>query len=147
MPEVSFEIKGLKELAKQLDGMSETFARSTLRTGLRNSMRPVVKDAKARAPRDRGDLAKSLIGKVKVTKNGEGQARLIGRRSKGYVGGFYLHIIELGSSQHPARPFMRTAFDSNQGKIEPAFIDAINKTIARKLKKAGVTLNREEDIE
>ena len=47
MVEVNHEIVGLRELAKNIDKLKPAFARSTLRTALRNAAKPVAVDAKA----------------------------------------------------------------------------------------------------
>ena len=50
MVAISSEIKGLPELAKNSAKLKKSFARSTLRTALRNAAKPVVKGAQDRVP-------------------------------------------------------------------------------------------------
>ena len=49
--QIHTEITGLRELSKELGAKKESFARSALRTALRNAAKPVLKAAKG--PRTR----------------------------------------------------------------------------------------------
>ena len=100
MVDINTEITGLKELRKNVDSLSKSFARTTLRTALRNAAKPVVKEAKALVPVDSGDLKRSIRSKATVTKAGDGYAD-VGFDRKQYHGQF----VELGTSQQAARPF------------------------------------------
>ena len=51
MVDINTEITGLKELRKNVDSLSKSFARTTLRTALRNAAKPVVREAKVPSPR------------------------------------------------------------------------------------------------
>ena len=134
MPELEIEIKGIKELAKNIDSLGKNFARSTLRTALRNAAKPVVGRAKAKVPVATGDLKRSLAAVVKVDRDGVGIARVGARRGGGFRG-YHVHLVELGTSQQPARPFLRPALDDaeSQGEVRDAFIMALNNTIEKRL--------------
>ena len=146
-PTVDFEIEGLKELAKDIDALTEGFKRSMMRTALRGAARPVVKGAKARVPVDEGDLKRSLIAKVSVTRDGRGEARVIARTTKGFHG-FHAHLVELGTSQQSAQPYLRPSLDAaeSSGDILGGFITAVNKTIDGRLKKDRIASGKEEDV-
>ena len=65
MPEVSFKITGLKELAANRSKLSKSLEKSMLRTALRNAAKPVVKRAKENVLRsmdwyESGDLAENI---------------------------------------------------------------------------------------
>ena len=117
-------------------------------TALRGAIKPVVKGSKARVPVASGDLKRSLIGKASVTRDGKGEARVIARSTKGFQG-WRAHLIELGTSRQSAQPYMRPAFDAalQGGDILGGFFTAINKTIAKRLKKDRIALGKEEDVE
>lgn len=136
MPEIEYEIKGLKEMAKNLDSLGKNFARSTLRTALRNAAKPVVKRAKAKVPVATGDLKRSLAAVAKVDRDGVGIARVGARRDGGFRG-YHVGLVELGTSQQPARPFLRPALDDaeSQGEVRDAFITALNATIEKRAAK------------
>ena len=96
---VNTEITGLKELRKNVDGLKKSFARTTLRTALRNAAKPVVKEAKALVPVDSGDLKRSIRSTAKVSKAGDGYAD-VGFDRKQFHGQF----VELGTSQQASPP-------------------------------------------
>jgi hypothetical protein len=106
---------------------------------------PIINSAKNLAPKDSGDLAKSIgfiTGKDKDNKT----KVLIGLRKEyynNYLGvmfeygtvariqqdtGRYTGIIE-------ARPFMRPALDQNAGKVTDGIINGVDKILAKLAKK------------
>ena len=134
--DIQYKITGLKELAKNRRKLSRSFERVTLRTGLRNAAAPVRKraqgHARARDLRESGDLIKGIATHVRVDRAGQGTA-LIGYRPPVFYGGFH----ELGTSQVPAKPHLRPGLDDahQAGEVTAGFVTAINKTIAKALKK------------
>lgn len=130
MVEVTSEITGLKDLAKNVDKLSKSFAKSTLRTALRNAAAPVRKEARAQAPRETGRLRRNIKSKATVKRSGYGYAD-VGVTTEA----FYGNLIETGTSQQPARPFLRPALTkgNQNGAIQDGFINALNKTIERVL--------------
>ena len=133
-PTVGFEIEGLKELAKNADKLRRSFTTSTLRTALRGAAKPVLRRAKATVPVDSGRLKRSLGTRAKVERGGFGFADVEARRGGKYQG-YHAHLVELGTSQQSAQPFLRPAIDAagRAGEVDAAFVEAINKTIERQL--------------
>ena len=131
MVAIKSEITGFKELSKNIDKLSKSFSRSTLRTALRAAGKPVLENAQDIVAVESGDLKMSLKSKATVNRAGEGYVDI--GVEKGKV--FYGHIVESGSSQQSARPFLRPSLDKadKDGSIEEAFIGALNKTIAKQL--------------
>lgn len=123
-------IEGLPELARNARKLKASFARTTLRTALRNAARPVVKEAKANAPTRTRQLRRDIKSKAKVTRSGFGYAD-VGFAKRSFYGGF----VETGTDTQRAQPFLEPALDklTDDGTIEDAFIGAINKTIANAL--------------
>ena len=132
MVEINSNIQGLKELAKNVDKLSKSFHRTTLRTALRNAAKPVRDLARDKVPVASGDLRKGIRTVAKVNRDGEGYAN-VGFDPKEFHGLF----VELGTSQQSAKPFLRPALDEadSQGKIGAAFVDSINATIKKQLGK------------
>ena len=133
MVEVSHEIKGLKDLAKNSDKLKKNFASTTLRTALRNAAQPVRNKARAKVPIGEGDLKKAIAINAKVDKKGEGHADIGFRKDKAFYGGF----VELGTSTQQARPYLRPALEESEPEILPAFVNALNKTIDKALGRLG----------
>ena len=134
MVEINSNIQGLKELSKDIDKLSKSFQRATLRTALRNAAKPVRQLARDKVPVASGDLRKGIRTEAKVNRDGEGYAN-VGFDRKEFHGLF----VEVGTSQQSARPFLRPALDEadSKGLIGAAFIDAINATIQKQLGKLG----------
>ena len=132
MVEINSDIQGLKELAKNVDKLSKSFARTTLRTALRNAAKPVRQEARALVAVESGDLKGAIGVKVTVTKAGDGYADVGFDRDE-----FHGLFVELGTSQQRARPFLRPALEEGyrSGKIQAAFIDSLNSTIRKQLGK------------
>lgn len=145
-----FKITGLEPaLAK----MREVTAQVTLK-GVRGSaskaMRIVRDAARANArriddPESAADIAKNIAVSTKVyPRLGEVRSRVGVRggarpdsRKTGYDAKNTGHwrYIELGTSEHPARPFMRQALENNVDKVVGTFVEdlsgAIDKAVAR----------------
>ena len=133
MVEINSKIEGLEQLGKNIDKLSKSFARTTLRTALRNAAKPVRDLARDKVDVDSGpDLRRGIATEAKVNRDGEGYAN-VGFNRTTFYGGF----VELGTSQQSARPFLRPALDEadSKGLIGDAFILAINATIAKQIKK------------
>lgn len=128
MVQVNHEIRGLDQLAKNIDKLKPAFARSTLRTALRNAAKPVVQTAKDLAPVETGNLRRNIRANASVKRSGRGEAN-VGVTEDA----FYGTIIETGTSTQAAQPFLRPALERNRanGEINNAFIEALNRTIER----------------
>ncbi len=86
MPDnVAIDLSGDKELIAALNNLTPALEKKALRTALRESSKPILSAAKARAPRDTGALKKSL--RIKAFK----------RTRKGKVG-FSIGTSSLGSA-------------------------------------------------
>ena len=130
MVSAKFDEKGFRELAKNTKGLTKSFERTTLRTGLRNAAKPVRVAAKEKVDRDSGQLRRDIKSKVKVTRSGFGYADV------GFlIRSFYGRFVETGTSQVAARPFLRPSLDENHQAIIDGFTGSINATIAKVLGK------------
>jgi HK97 gp10 family phage protein len=125
----SVKVSGLQELRRALEKLPKELQRRSETTALREGMKPVLKSARANAgkAKDTGLLQKS-IG-LNVRKGSKGvTARVGGRKGfkktvtrKGRVELAdpvrYAHLVEYGTSNTSARPFIRPAVDSNTAAI------------------------------
>ena len=98
MVEINSDIQGLKELSKNVDKLSKSFARTTLRTALRNAAKPVRQEARALVAVESGDLKGAIGVKVTVTKAGDGYADVGLRRATSFTA----YSLSLGTSQQRA---------------------------------------------
>lgn len=121
------KITGAREIRDALRKLPKELQRAAEKAVLRAGAQPIAKAAKARAPKDSGLLKKS-IGLRVATVKGETSAR-VGPRTgmkrqvtrkrpngKTYTEmadpNNYSHLVELGSSRAPAKPFIRPAVDA-----------------------------------
>jgi HK97 gp10 family phage protein len=142
---VSNKVENIAEVINSLKAMGVELDSPDLQRMLKAQALPIINSAKNLAPKDSGDLAKSIgfiTGKDKDNKT----KVLIGLRKEyynNYLGvmfeygtvariqqdtGRYTGIIE-------ARPFMRPALDQNAGKVTDGIINGVDKILAKLAKK------------
>ena len=118
------QIIGDKEMLRRLNRLSGAKVRAVARPAVRFAMTPINKAAKAKVPRDSNALQKSLGFKAVPAKNVKNKGDVVGgiRPRKGFarqVNGrtrdprFYAHLVERGTKNMRARPFLRPAIDAN----------------------------------
>ena len=142
---MSANVENIAEVINSLKAMGVELDSPDLQRMLKAQAMPIINSAKNLAPKDSGDLAKSIgfiTGKDKDNKT----KVLIGLRKEyynNYLGvmfeygtvariqqdtGRYTGIIE-------ARPFMRPALDQNAGKVTDGIINGVDKILAKLAKK------------
>jgi HK97 gp10 family phage protein len=123
------QIKGLRELDQKLRKLPLIVQTKVLNTALAAGSRLIVKEAKARVPVVTGRVLKNITHGKK--KNPKGATREVGvniRRTDKQAP-FYWHFVEFGTVKHPARPFLRPAFESKKREA----VDLIKKKIAQRI--------------
>tara|TARA_R110000868_G_scaffold264264_1_gene522851 strand:+ start:624 stop:1070 length:447 start_codon:yes stop_codon:yes gene_type:complete len=142
---VSNKVENIAEVINSLKAMGVEIDSPDLQRMLKAQALPIIQSAKNLAPKESGDLAKSIgfiTGKDKDNKT----KVLIGLRKEyynNYLGvmfeygtvariqqntGRYTGIIE-------ARPFMRPALDQNAGKVTDGIINGVDKILSKLAKK------------
>ena len=142
---MSANIQNIAEVTNALKAMGVEIDSPDLQRMLKAQALPIIQTAQNLAPKETGDLAKSIgfiTGKDKDNKT----KVLIGLRKEyynNYLGvmfeygtvariqqstGRYTGIIE-------ARPFMRPALDQNAGKVTDGIINGVDKILAKLAKK------------
>jgi HK97 gp10 family phage protein len=139
---MSIKLQGATELARAIERLPRELQRTVESTALRAGMAPVRKAARAHLgkSKDSGLLQKSLGLIVKKTRGrltarvgartgfGKSLGMKIARKTKGKrVKGQsyealqdpvkYAGVVEYGSSRTPAKPYIRPAVESSEGKI------------------------------
>lgn len=149
------DLKGLKEVQRQLESVAQETRAKLLRSAMRAAFKPVLEDAKARAPRDTGALAEGLtlasargssddsiaVGIVVVNNSarqkqatmaaaafGEGQSKTLPPSRR-------WHFEELGTANSPARPFLRPALIRGAAGVVGALQAEVAKRVRKALKK------------
>lgn len=157
MPDDIVRIDGIKELDAKLASMGSVAGFKALRSGLRIASKPMFKAARANAQaagirqRDSGATAAAMgtgTYKISPTKT----AFYIGPKNKSKRGLAlwnaanspddpvtrlrHFHLVEFGSINGPAQPFMRPAFDSTKMEVVRRFGDALREAIDKQVAKS-----------
>jgi HK97 gp10 family phage protein len=127
-------IEGGRELDRALKKLPRALARKIIRQSLREAARPIVEEAKSRAPVLTGQMRDSL--RVRAGKRRKGQASMAVQTKDGDYAGdtFYAAFYEYGTSRQPARPFMRPAFDARVHEAVRIVSDALRRRITEAAK-------------
>ncbi len=124
---VEITTRGLDELNRRLTTLVPQAARRALNAALMAGGRVVVREAKARVytvvKKRTGNLKRGIRARVARPLQTQATAAVhVGVRRDAFYGMF----IELGSSGHPARPFLRPAFENS--------IEEVVVTVAKRLR-------------
>lgn len=128
--DVEVKILGGKELHKALSQLPIAVEKRIAQKGLRAGAKVIIKDAKSRVPVDEGVLKKEI--KTKAGPKSRGNVIIqIFTSTKAW----YSHLIEFGTSNMRARPFLRPAVDNNHAEILKAMGDKMGKEIIKEAAK------------
>jgi len=142
---VSNKVENIAEVINSLKAMGVEIDNPELQRMLKAQALPIIQTAQNLAPKDSGDLAKSIgfiTGKDKDNKT----KVLIGLR-KEYYNNYLGVMFEYGTVSRiqqstgrytgiiQARPFMRPALDQNAGKVTDGIINGEDKILSKLAKK------------
>jgi HK97 gp10 family phage protein len=115
---VDIEIKGLDEIEKRLKQLPQKVAKKVVRKAVREGAKPILKAAQSKVPVKTGALKKSLkvrAMKAKLAKGGAGVH--VGVSDQWFKGDlFYGGMVEFGTKNMPAKPFIRPAYDEKKNE-------------------------------
>ncbi len=158
-------LRGLDGLLAALQALPPAVASKNggpARVALAKGAKVILEDARARAPKASGDMAKSLImyrdrnpkkaganeryviGVPRIKKKYANTKRNVrkGRQGKEYqIDGdtYYWRFIEFGTERQPAQPFIRPAFESQKENALAVITDTLAKGIEAAAKKVART--------
>lgn len=139
------EMEGLRDLTETLlRELPESVGRASIKRTLRKRAEPVRDAWKAKAPRDKGDYAESIIIGTRLTRSQAREAKAEGKRfAEVHVGTADPagQQQEFGNINHPAQPSGRPAWEQTQdgvlAGIGEDFKADLEKTAARRARKAA----------
>lgn len=137
MARVTREVKGLRELDRALAELPKRVRRRVLLGALRETAKPILKDARQRMPKDSGVTAKDLkIRAVPKSETDVGQVAvaIAGSESKGGRS-YIMRFLEFGTEKMAAKPFFRPAVDANAEASIPRFAKAAWERTKREVRK------------
>lgn len=144
MTRVRFEIEGMKELDKKLKKLGQV-PQKAVTPSAKKGMNIALKDARANAPFETGDLTKGIIIKPERSrKKGKKVYRVVidsamndvfqklGKDGK--VSGYYPVSMEYGFIQkdgqfNPGHKYMRNALTENKTAIEKTIVSEMTKRV------------------
>ncbi len=141
-----FKTTGFDELERALvDELPKATAKNILKRAALAAMKPVVERAQQLVPVDKGNLRDSIKAQALTAKR---VSRTRFEASKGVTvavsptgfkqDGFYARFQEFGTVKQAANPYMRPAWDSEEGPT----LDRIKSEIAVQIGKARVRIAR-----
>lgn len=147
---MSVQVKGFKELERALKALPDRVRRKVMRAAMSAAGTPVLKAARAKAPKESGLLRKSLAKKTTINRKRASVATIIGPR-KSVVGTHkgkprkpsrYAHLAEKGfineQGEHvPPQPFLNPAMQEQQGAALNVLQTKLGEGIEREAKKAA----------
>lgn len=145
-------LSGFKELAAALRELPQRVAKNSLRAAVGAGAAVIRTEARIRAPRDTGEMAKDiLIKRERDTPGGDTftarysvfvlsgkKSRLKGKKRDVQRDSYYWKFVEFGTSKMPAQPFLRPAFET---KKEEA-VKAIGEKLDERIQAAARELHR-----
>lgn len=147
------KITGMKELQRSLDKLGK-IPQKHVTSAARKGMSIVLRDAKANAPHDTGNLKKGmiLIGERSKTK-GKKVYRVVfdskmndvfqKKNKEGKVTGYYPVSQEYGffaknGKYVPGFRFLHNSLTNNANKMEKTIVDTMKQKIDQEIRKAGL---------
>lgn len=125
-PVLSVSLNGVKDLQRQLRRLGTEVERKSLQDAVMAGAEVIRAEASRLAPRRTGRLAANIEA-VLVKKRKDQAIAHIGPNKEAWYGIF----AELGTSHHPAQPFLRPAFDSKKDEAMDAAADKLRAAIAK----------------
>jgi HK97 gp10 family phage protein len=142
---IKVKTTGLPELQAVLRQLPDATARNVLRRVGKTVLEPVAATARQLAPKEWGDLEKTITVSSRLSKSQRAKHKSDDRDSvRMYVGAGNVqqsYLQEFGTVHHPAQPFMRPAWDQHHmevfHEIGKALWVEIQKATARLARKAA----------
>jgi HK97 gp10 family phage protein len=137
---VKVKIEGLKEVKAALRELPDATAKNVMRRVLRKAGEPIAAAARSLVPVAQGDLRDSIAVSTKLSKR---QRKMYRKANKDDVEVFVgagphpqAHLQEFGTSDHPAQPFLRPAWDQHKRPV----LDSIKAYMWTDIRKAAERL-------
>lgn len=133
------EIKGLKELLRDLKQLEPKVAKKILRRSTKKGLEPVKKEVEAIAPRDTGALASSL--KIKPGRRKRNTISRVVQFGEGFFKGhtWYAGVQEFGAPKKNVRAkhFMQRAYEATRSQAAKIATDDIRKAVDEAVREKG----------
>ena len=137
MDSVTVDIRGLKKVTKALEILPARVQKNILVAGVRAVASDFARSAKAVVIKDSGDLKKSIKVKKRRSRSKNYTRFTIGI-DKAKYSVFYGHMVEFGTSNMPAQPFMRPAFERGKHQAIQQMTVRMRKRLDKEIAKVRI---------
>lgn len=133
------KIDGMDELKEVLDLLAPRVANNLMRATVHGIASTIAKDAKARAPKDSGDLRKAIKAKQRKAKapNKPVSDVMVEHGDGARYDAYYWRFVEYGTQTQPERPFLRPAIDLARANMPEVMREQFGKKVEQALKRAA----------
>jgi HK97 gp10 family phage protein len=115
---VSMSIEGLDAVQDMLRDVAPREAKNLLRSTVHAVAGEVRKDMRKRAPKDEGTLRKAIVTKRDKPRGNRVSSSVVITHGKGTKNdAWYWHMVEWGTTEHPAQPFLTPAVEAMRPQI------------------------------
>lgn len=128
--QVKFEIKGLKEVIKNLKELEPKVQKKVVRKALREGTKIVQKEMQGEAPTDTGALKKSIKVRAGKQKKHSLSVKVETDKSQ-FPDQYYSAFVEFGTSKQPAQHFMENAFKAKEDEARQRMVEALKDGIEK----------------
>lgn len=127
-------VSGVEDILKKMKILPGRVQKNVVTGAVRASAKPIIEEARRLAPKDTGDLAKSIaVTRRKSTDRNIVRFTVAPRIKKPH--GYLAHFYEFGTSKMTARPFMRPALLSKVDETISAATGYMAKRTEKEIKK------------
>jgi HK97 gp10 family phage protein len=131
----NFKIEGGKELDKALKQLGYDMEKKVAKSAVRAGAQVIRKEAMLNVPVESGTLKKSIRVVTRSRRVGDAVASVVTRSGKKYqsngMDAWYAPLVEFGTKNRPATPFLRPALDSKGVEAVKKMSEVIQKRIAK----------------
>lgn len=138
------DIKGLDKVEQKLKKLGRRTAKKVVKKGVTKGAKPLLKAARAKAPRDTGRLRRAIKSRVMKKTSRDEAGRLImidpGKSRDDTKGAWYGYIINNGwidrsGTYHPGKKFMEAAYEKEKKNAANSTVSEIESGIMREANK------------
>jgi len=137
---LSFKIQGGKELDNALKELGKDLEKKVAKSAVRQGANVIAKEARLNAPvGNSGNLRRSIRVVARSRRVGDAVVSVVTRSGKKWqsrgMNAWYAGLVEFGTKNRAATPFIRPALDSKSAEAVKAMSLMIQKRISKLAKK------------
>ena len=128
---INTRLTGVDDVRRVLDQVAPRQARNIMRSTVHGMAAEIRKEARQEAPKDDGDLRKSITTKRRSIRNNLVRSDVLVKPRA-----YYWRFVEYGTSKMPENPFFMRAMRSFEGRVMKSFLDQFVRRFEQSLARA-----------